>query len=338
MIATMTRSEPKPTPPTEPPRTPFRVTARQTTTATGRVVFERSYPAGVTDWSLRRGTFRRLFHGVYVHRETAVTELVKAAAALLVSPADSAVSHHTAARIWGGVVPEDGRVHVSTTGVRPKVRGIRAHRVKAGGQQCVKLEGVRVTTAVQTFVDLGGDLGLVDLVVLGDSLVTAGQATPEQLIEAADRFRGSGRRVLRRAAGLVRREVDSPMESRTRMLIVLAGLPEPTINHKVRWPNGSVRFRFDLSYPDFALIIEYDGRQHAESDRQWDGDINRREWMDTKGWRIVIVRSRDIYNTPGQTLQRIVAAMRDKGMTVPRLSDEWRLHFPGLPGDLSEPA
>ena len=53
---------------------------------------------------------------------------------------------------------------------------------------------------------------------------------------------------------------------------------------------------------------------------------------------IVVVRSKDLYNTPGQTLQRIISAMRDKGMAVPRLSDEWRLHFPGRMGDVAEPA
>ena len=335
-----TRPETNPEPPAptvEPPRDPFRITARKTRDeSTGRVVSRRTLPPGVTDWSLRRGPFRRLFHGVYVHRDTELTELVRAAGSLLLCPRDSAASHHTAARIWGGIVPEDGFVHISTTGVRPKVQGIRAHRVKAGGQQCSRLGGVRVTTPVQTFLDLGSALGLVDLVVLGDSLVKAGEVTPEQLVEAATTFAGTGRRTVRRAAGLVRREVDSPMESRTRMLIVLAGLPEPTVNHKIRWPGGSVRFRFDLSYPDHQLIVEYDGRQHAESEKQWGGDIGRREWMDSKGWRIVIIRAKDIYNTPGQALQRISSAMRDKGMVVPQLSGEWRLHFPGLPGDVTE--
>jgi hypothetical protein len=128
------------------------------------------------------------------------------------------------------------------------------------------------------------------------------------------------------------------MESRLRMLMVLAGLPEPTVNHKILRKNGSVRYRFDLSYPRFRLVIEYDGRQHAASDEQWDGDIDRREWMDRTHWRIVIVRSKDIYNTPAQTLQRIITAMRDQGMPVPRLRQEWRLHFQGRPGDIAEPS
>ena len=122
------------------------------------------------------------------------------------------------------------------------------------------------------------------------------------------------------------------------MLMVLAGLPEPVADHRIRWPDGRVRFRFDLSFPDARLVLEYDGRQHAESDAQWDSDIDRREWMDGDGWRLVVVRSKDVYRTPARTLSRIAAAMRGQGMSVPRLSDERRLHFPSLPEDLTVPA
>jgi very-short-patch-repair endonuclease len=176
------------------------------------------------------------------------------------------------------------------------------------------------------------------LVVLGDSLVKRGLVTPEELVDAAKSFQGGGRRLVREAAGLVRRDVDSPMESRLRVLIVRAGLREPTVNHKILHADGSVRFRFDLSYPEHRRVIEYDGRQHAESSEQWDWDISRREWLDSRKWRLVVTRSKDLYSTPGQTLQRIISAMRDVGMPVPPLSNEWRLHFPGRPGDLSQPA
>lgn len=303
---------------------------------TGRREYRQHLPPGVTHWDLKSGKYRRLFKGIYVHRDTPVNEWTKVRGALLLC-GGAAVSHHSAARIWGGVVPDDGQVHISTLGNRPRALGIRAHRSTAGGQKCRQVRGMHVTTPVQTFLDLGRELGLVDLVVLGDSFVKAELATPRELVEAAATFRGAGRRLLRRAAGLVRADVDSPMESQVRMLMVLGGLPEPTVNFKIKWPNGATRFRFDLSYPDFYLVIEYDGRQHAESNEQWDSDVDRREWMDAQHWRIVIIRSKDIYNTPGNTLQRIIDAMRDKGMTVPRLSEEWRLHFPGRPGDLVNP-
>ncbi|MEW1955188.1 hypothetical protein [Terrabacter sp. NPDC080008] len=187
-------------------------------------------------------------------------------------------------------------------------------------------------------MDLSDELGLVDLVVLGDSFVPAELVTPGQLVAAAEAYRGKARRLARRAAALVRAEVDSPMETRLRMLMVLAGLPEPVDNHKVCWPDGRVRWRFDLSVPASGLVIEYDGRQHAESDEQWDHDIDRREWMDGHDIRLVVVRSKDIYRTPAGTLGRIVTAMRARDMRVPRLSEEWRQHFPSLPEDLAVPA
>jgi hypothetical protein len=194
-----------------------------------------------------------------------------------------------------------------------------------------------VTTVEATFLDLADGLDLVDLVVLGDSLVKLGRVTPERLVEAAASFKGRSRALARRAASLVRAEVDSPMESRLRMLIVLAGLPEPVINHKIYWSDGRVRWRFDLSYPEYRLIIEYDGLQHREDSGQWATDISRRDWMDHKRWRIVVVIAKGVFRTPAMTLGRIIAVMRDCGMAVPRLSDEWRQHFPSMPDDVADP-
>ena len=86
--------------------------------------------------------------------------------------------------------------------------------------------------------------------------------------------------------------------------------------------------RFDLSYPHLRLAIEYDGRQHAEDPRQWQRDIDRREDMDRIGWRLVVVRAPGIYSRPDETLQRIVAALADRGVRAAVRGDEWRRHFP----------
>jgi len=108
--------------------------------------------------------------------------------------------------------------------------------------------GLPLTCATQTFLDLAGDLDLVDLVVLGDSLVRTGVATLDDLVAAAAAYRGRRARLARRAAAYVRQGVDSPMESRLRMLLVLAGLPEPVVNHALRdETTGRVRYRLDLS-------------------------------------------------------------------------------------------
>lgn len=315
----------------ESPR-PFRVTMEKPVGSGRR---RPVLPVGLTEWDLRSSRFRRLFRGVYVASGATITPLLLGEAALLLVDAKSLVSHHSAARIWGGIVPDDGLTHITCSGRRPQVAGLLAHRLKPG-QGVTTVRGVRVTPPAQTFLDLAAALDLVELVVLGDSLVRKNRVTPEQLVEAAASFRGGRRALARRAASYVRRDVDSAMETRLRMLIVLAGLPEPTINHKIYWADGRVRWRFDLSYPQFRLIIEYDGQQHRDSTDQWSIDIERREWMDQNDWRMVVVISRGIYRTPAATLQRIVTAMRDRGMVVPRLSDEWRRYFPSLPDDIAE--
>ncbi len=190
---------------------------------------------------------------------------------------------------------------------------------------------MRVSSPEQTFVDLATKMNLVDLVVLGDSLVAKRRTTARQIVEAANAWRGKGSRLARRAAHLVRAGVDSPMETRLRMLMVLAGLPEPVVNHIEYDAMGVWAKRFDLSYPELLLIIEHDGRQRAEDDRQWGRDIERREELDTDGWRLIVVRSTGIYTEPGRTLERIMDAMRERrARGMPRtLNREWERYFPG---------
>lgn len=287
--------------------------------------------AGSTAWAFRR-RHRPLFHGLHVAVDDVLDEQRLTEAALSISAKGSYVSHHTAARLFGGIVPDDPDVHVTSPKNRAKGRGIAGHRAKRN-QHVVTWRGLRTTSAMQTFLDMAQVLPLVDLVVLGDSLVRKGRFHPQQLVDFVATASGPHHRRAKQAAALVRAGVDSPMETRLRLLIVFAGLPEPTVDHRVHDGDGQLLYRFDLSYPEHGLIIEYDGRQHAESIQQWHRDVDRDEQLDDQQVRRLVVVSSDIYNTPGKTLNRITKAMRQRGMAVPRLSDEWRRHFPSRPGD-----
>lgn len=271
--------------------------------------------------------YRRLFRGIYVCAELVPSVEMTATAAIKASGDPEAVaSHQSAALLWGGIVPPSPEAHVTVPAghTRRRSEGLRVH---AGDRATNVRRGVRVTTAADTFIDLAGCLDLVDLVVLGDSLVRAGSVTPERLREAARTATGRGVRLARRAADLVRAGVDSPMETKSRLLMVLAGLPEPTVNHTLRDHDGTIRRRLDMAYPEVRLAIEYDGRQHAESPAQWQEDVGRREELDAGGWRLVVLLSGDIHRTPQRTLDRIRAVMRQCGMQVPPGSEEWRQHF-----------
>ncbi|KRF11299.1 hypothetical protein ASG90_16165 [Nocardioides sp. Soil797] len=181
------------------------------------------------------------------------------------------------------------------------------------------------------FVELASLLTLVDLVVVGDNLVRTERVSTEELrqVSGESELPNAARAVV--AAGLVRERVDSPMETRLRLLIVLAGLPEPKVNLTLRNVEGAAIRRYDLSFPEARLILEYDGRQHVERIEQWESDLQRREAIDSDEWRIMVFVSADIYRRPGQTLQRISRVMRARRVPgLPScLSDQWRPHFPG---------
>lgn len=287
--------------------------------------------AGISVRQLAGPRFVRLLHNRYVSASVEVTTELRATAALSVVGVQGHVSHCTSARLWGAWAPECPDIHVSTPRSVGRTRrlGTRWHVASPDGDVVVR-RGLRLSSPIQAFLDLARTLSLVDLVAVGDSLVRRGHVTPDDLIIRANRWQGNGAVQARRAARLVRTGVDSPMETRLRLLVVLAGLPEPVVNHTLRLKDGSWQVRFDLSYPQWRIAIEYDGRQHAESDRQWQHDIDRRELMDRLDWRLIVVRSPDLFVDPSGTLRRITEALADRGVRgIALRGDEWRRHFPG---------
>lgn len=287
--------------------------------------------AGLSKHQLDGPTYTQLFGSVRILAAVTVDVRIRSLAATLVVPG-AAVSHHTAADLWGGIVPDTTLTHLSVLGRerrRPR-QGLVLHHSKKLSTR--RHKGLLATTPEQTFCDLAGTLSLVELVVLGDSLVKKGVTTPAALVAAAERWTGSPKAKARRAADLVRERVDSPMETRVRLMLVFAGLPEPVVNLQVG--DNGVTFRLDLAWPELRLAVEYDGRHHAEDAHQWGHDLSRREWFDGNGWRLIVLRAEDVYGTPWASVVRVVEAMRPRGYDKPLSSPPafFAEHFPGRPG------
>jgi hypothetical protein len=247
--------------------------------------------AGLTVSELLGRRYRRIFHDVHLRAGARLDVSVRAAAAVGLNADGTYASHATAAQLWGAAVPEGEPVHVSVPDGSPRSerQGIRAHRSRSAPEVRLRMN-VRVSAPCQALIEMAADgVNLVDLVVAADSLLRAGATSVDELRTGAARWTGRGARVARRAADLARKGVDSPMESRLRLLIVLAGLPEPEVNHVVRDEVGTTLLRFDLAYPALNLLVEYDGRQHAENETQWRKDVRRRETLDRLGLRLLIV-------------------------------------------------
>lgn len=279
--------------------------------------------------TLRGPRFVRLFSGVYVSADAPQTPLQRVRAALVPFRGNGFASHASAARVYEVPIPTLPDEHVTVTAAahRRTHPGIVCHVMRK--PRAVVFDGIGVSSPDQLFTELASQVSLVDLVVAGDHLARRHRGvTAATLADFAAAGGLPGSRAAATAAGYVRENVRSPMETRLRMLLVLAGLPEPRINALVGTGDGMLKREHDLVYAASKTAIEYDGQQHAAE--QWERDLERREEADDDGWRILTVVAKGIYRRPDLTLEKIHRVLLERGEPgVPKhLSDAWRPHFP----------
>lgn len=271
--------------------------------------------AGISPGVLRSNRFQSVLHSVHVRADVPITPRLRAEAALLLVP-DGVLSHHTAMELWGAAGPSSGQVHLSVhrnpKRALPRIREVRIHEVQDLEQ--MPWDGLTLTSPVRTFIDLAACTDLADLVAAGDSLVRRTGTRPELFRNAAAAKTGArGIRRAREAAELIRLGVDSPMESRLRLLLVLAGLPEPQVGRIVYFSDGGWLAQPDLSYPEQKIAIEYDGRHHLEDVRQWRRDIARRENLEREGWLVRVITAGDLLRSPAVVIGRILEDLHTRG-------------------------
>lgn len=204
---------------------------------------------------------------------------------------------------------------------RPGIHVRRVQRLPAAD-----VEGGRVSAPV-AFATAARELDLVDLVAAGDWLLRLGLTTWGELVAVPATYRGAGAALARRAAGLVRERVDSPRETRLRLCLVLAGLPDPEVN-PVLTVRGRVVGRVDLLLRRWRVVLEYEGDQHRTDARQWNADIGRHEQLGDE-WRLIRVTSQRM-DHPRAVVSQVVRALRAGGWDGPdpTFSEEWHRLFP----------
>jgi very-short-patch-repair endonuclease len=131
---------------------------------------------------------------------------------------------------------------------------------------CVTVSGLRLTTAAETRLAAARDLGVLDLVLIGDSALRLRHCRIDELVEtAAQRRRGAP--MLRRIIGMLDKRSESPWESVMRVLHRAADIPvEP--QHEVFDQWGRFIARCDLWIVGTNRVHEYDGGIHRDPDTQ----------------------------------------------------------------------
>lgn len=281
---------------------------------------EDALAVGMPRSSLYGRRYHRPFHGVRTDRAPR-DHLEKCRAAALALPPGAIFSHWSAAVLHGIPLPrqaEPAEVDVSVfePGHRPRGAGIAGHRLAHNGQRIVRLHGLNVFAPEEAWVQLGASLPPDELVVIGDYLITgdepySGSPPPvgRELLDAALARHGArrGAASLRSALPRVRYGSLSPQESRLRLALIDAGLPEPASNYTVRNASGRVTAMIDLAYPAFGVAVEYLGDHHRLTADAYRKDIARRERLVQSGWEVVFVTAADDFSA---VATRVRTAMR----------------------------
>lgn len=270
--------------------------------------------------------FRKVLHGVFIDRRIPDSLPVRTRAAMLVAPPGGTASHLTAACLWTANSERSGHIHLSYRRHGSSTRHeIRIHRFTYPLDTSAR-HALPITSPGMTFMHLAVVLDLVRLTAFGDMLVKRRVITPEELMSYALAWTHHGSRLGRRAASYVRSRVDSLPESHLRMLIVLAGLPEPVVNYPILRSDGSERYRLDLAYPELRLAVEYDGRWHDDP-AQVAKDQRRRAWLHANGWTVIVLKARDVYETADLTVDVVADALSSRGVLLGRRRHDYQQYF-----------
>lgn len=265
--------------------------------------------AGLQRWHLEGQSWRRVAPSTYISRDIGESSLVRLQAAARRLPPHCAFSGCTAAWLHGLDLPPCEPIEVTVPkelGIASRA-GMAVRRAGLAASEIVRARGLPATSPVRTVLDVGSRLQLTEAVVVCDMALHARLVTVKALTDAVARNSGSrGIATLRQALLHLEPAAESPMESRLRMLLVLAGLPRPQAQAEIR--DRWLRFagRVDLYYREQRLGLEYDGGTHRETL----ADDNRRQnRLLEAGVRLLRFTAGDIFNSPDLVVAQVSTAL-----------------------------
>ncbi|MFK0008622.1 hypothetical protein ACIQTZ_16365 [Paenarthrobacter sp. NPDC090520] len=240
----------------------------------------------------------------------------------------SAASHATAFVIWGfpGFLPgsNEPTIHISRpdTMAIPRRKGVQGHVGQFFEDEITNHNGLLITTRARTWLDCARKMAIDEITVVADHLLRRprphleGRSEPfcsrDDLEEMLDRHKGTpGIRKARLALEQARVGADSAPETKLRLALERAGLPEPEVNQPTELGFGVVR-QPDLGYRSERVGVEYEGEGHSDP-AQIVRDIEREEDYSRAGWTLVRISKRHMRNDAGAAVAKVRAALIDHG-------------------------
>lgn len=254
----------------------------------------------------------RVHRGVYAVGHEAISHRGRLLAAVLACGPGSAISHLSAAVLWGLRDPPPAAIEaIVPCQTGRKIDGIRARRCRAPTADEVTIHaGIPCTTPSRTIVDLAGILGrtslrraieqaavvkLLDLAALDGAVARArGRRGIPALRAMIDPWRSEDERLPR---------MRSSLEARLLVAAVEAGLPRPRANVELRIDGH--RLEVDLLWEEQRLVIETDGEQTHGTRAAFRRDRWRDQILVAAGYRTARVTWSQLEDETAATMARI---------------------------------
>src|SRR5699024_3270958 len=253
---------------------------------------------GLSRSRLRANDLTTPFHGVRTHGLTLDSFVDRCHACQERMHSEQFFSHTTAAHLLGLPLPRrlsDTDLEVTSVTPRRRMRtaGVRGHEMSASSEHRVwVVDGLRTVDPVSAWLQLAPRLDVRALGVAADALLRRNRPYTSAA-EVARRVRNNrgrrGQNNLNEALDLLRANTDSPRETELRLDMVAAGLPEPKVNPCIFASDGRFIAYGDLTYPEYKVLVEYDGEQHRTNDQQFGRDVARLNALIAEGWIVIRV-------------------------------------------------
>ena len=266
---------------------------------------------GVIDHLLRTGELVAVDRNVYRSALTPPSWEQQLLAACLAGPA--VASHRAAGALWQ--LPDLDRGVLEVTALRHRRRKasdvVWHESFFLDPSDVTELDGVPVTTATRTVLDLAAVLDDDEIMRVVDEVLRRGLSSIEKLGKELERM-GPRRPGVRRMRAALERRLDgqvvpvTDLETVFENLLRRHGLPVAERQHWVRTAEGR-RYCIDFVYLAYRIGLEPMGRAaHVD---QWDDDVDRLADLAAMDWRILPFSNHQVRNREETVVRAIRAAL-----------------------------
>jgi hypothetical protein len=295
------------------------IAARQWGVVTRQQALDTGLTRNQIAYRMQTGQWSQPARGVFVVAGVPRSWEQKLMVACLAGPPDTAVSHLSAAALFGlAKAPDVPQVTIPLR-ASGRFKGSDTFRGPVGSAETCVHRRIRCTKPTRIIVDCAA-ASLVEgeaLWDLVDSALCKKLMQPSQLVRASGIAWEASRGARRQGLENLERTLDvwrsgapagSPPEARLQRKLIEWGFPRAERQVEVFDEDGKFVARADVGIRELKILFEYDSDEH-HGPRFWLADDARRERIEELGWTVVIVDRFDLRPSSTrlrETLDRIV--------------------------------